>query len=244
MRTRSLSLLASFAIAGLPGAAMAAPFAVPDLPAADALALKLSAEHSQSSDGHEWAVPNVELMVPVTRGLEVAAVIGRSHVHQTGARPINGISDLELAIKWELLPVPEAGSFGITVQPVLLAPLGDRDLSGRDWRVEFPVVFGWRQGPLRLHAMMGYSALLSDRGDTILFGTLATYDIGETLTFGVELVGSAPASNVDAYEAEIGAGAAYAFAENWTLEARIGRTIRLEDGSKSTNFMLAIEKSF
>jgi hypothetical protein len=238
------TLIGAMTLAIQPHTVLAAPFAVPDMPAADAWALKLSAEHSRFDGGHEWAVPNVELMVPVAPGLEAAVVAGRGHVHNTGTKALEGLSDLEIAAKWELLPVPEQGGFGITVQPVVLVPLGNREVTEDNWRLELPVVFGWRRGALTLHAMTGYSVSLSNRGDAIPFGTLATYDIGETLTLGVELVGSAPVSDFDDYEAEVGAGAVLAFSEGWALEGRVGRTVRIKGEPKATNFLLAIEKSF
>lgn len=228
----------------LPQPMLAAPFAVPDMEAADAFAVKIIAEHSRSPDGHEWAVPSIDITAPVAPGLEAAVAFGRGHVHRSGTTAFNGWSDLELVAKWELKPIPEEGGFGITVQPLLLAPVGEREVSEDDWRVELPIVFGWRTGALTLHAMSGYSASLSNKGDDIPFGALATYDVGDTLTLGIELVGSAPVSDLDSYEAEIGAAAAYAFADGWALEARVGRTVRIEDETKATNFLFAIEKEF
>jgi hypothetical protein len=228
----------------MPKGALASSFVVPEMDADDAFAVRVAAEHSRSSAGHEWAVPNVELIAPLATGVEGAVSIGRGHVHESGARAFDGLTDLEVELKWELLPVPDGGGFGITVAPALLVPLGNRDVTENDWRIELPVVFGWRQGPLTFHAMTGYSASLSDRGDAILFGTLITYDLGERLTLGVELVGSAPISDLDDYEAELGAGVEYEVAEGWALQGRVGRIVRLEGEPNSTNFMLAIEKAF
>jgi hypothetical protein len=128
--------------------------------------------------------------------------------------------------------------------PTLLVPLGDRDVTENDWRVELPVVFGWRQGPLTFHAMTGYSASLSNRGDAILFGTLLTYDADERLTIGAEILGSGPIRDLDNYEAEIGAGVQYEVAEGWTLQGRVGRVVRLEGEANTINLMLAIERAF
>ena len=232
------------AAALLPRPAMASTFTVPDMEAADAFAIKVIAEYSDSAEGHEWAVPSFDITVPIVPRLEAAVAFGRGHVHRSGTTAFNGWSDVEIAAKWELKPIAEEGGFGITVEPVLLIPLGEREVSEDDWRLELPVVFGWRTGPLTLHGMTGYSASFSDRGDAIPFGALATYDIGERLTVGVELVGSAPVSDLDGYEAEIGAGAAYAIADGWTVDGRVSRTVRIEGEAKSTNFLFGIEKEF
>jgi hypothetical protein len=242
VRTQLLAMLGAAAL--LPQGALASSFAVPEMDADDAFAIRVAAEHSRSSAGHEWAVPNVELIAPLAPGLEGAVSVGRGHVHQSGARAFNGMTDLAIEMKWELLPVPDDGGFGITVVPALLVPLGNRNVTEDDWRVELPVVFGWRQGPLTLHAMTGYSASRSDRGDAIPFGTLVTYDLGESLTLGAEFVGSAPINDLDGYEAEIGAGVEYEVAEGWALQGRVGRVVRVAGEPNSTNFLLAIEKAF
>lgn len=241
MRARMLMVGAA---ALLPQPALASTFTVPDMEAADAFAIKVIGEYSDSAEGHEWAVPSFDIDIPIVSRLQAAVAFGRGHVHRSGTTAFNGWSDVELAAKWELKPIAEQGGFGITVEPVLLVPLGAREVSEDDWRVEVPVVFGWRTGGLTLHAMTGYSASFSDRGDSIPFGALATFDIGESLMVGVELVGSAPVNDLDGYEAEIGAGAAYAIADGWTIDARLSRTVRIEGEAKSTNFLFGIEKEF
>ena len=242
MRTQLLVILCAMAL--IPGGAFASSFVVPEMDADDAFAVRVAAEHSRSSAGHEWAAPNLELVAPLASGLEGAVSVGRGHVHESGTRAFDGLTDLEVELKWELLPVPDGGGFGITLAPALLVPLGDRNVAEHDWRIELPVVFGWRQGPLTFHVMTGYSASLSDRGDAIPFGTLLTYDVGDRLTLGTEIVGSAPIKDLGGYEAEVGAGLEYEVAEGWALQGRVGRIVRLEGEPNSTNFMLAIEKAF
>jgi hypothetical protein len=232
------------ALFGAAESARAAPFIVPDMPATEEPALKLVAEINRSDNMREWIAPAFDLTVPLGKGLETAIAIGRAYLKEDGASTTRGWTDAEWAVKWELKPVPATGGLGVTLQPLLIVPVGSDGLSGGDWRAKLPVVLGWRQGAFTLHALVGYSASLSNEGDDIALGSLVAYDLNDRLTIGAELVANMPIENLAGYEMIADVGATFAIAEQWAIEIRVGRTIRSADDEAAANLLFAIEKTF
>ena len=225
----------------VPATATASPYKITGLHAADTFEIKLETK-IESKDGESVLEgPAIDLTAPIARGLEASFTFGPGRLKERGQAARWGVIDTEVAVKWEMLPQPEAGGFGLTIEPAAIAPTGSNGLGGGEWRVEVPLILGWARGPVQVRGQLGYERGLKTGEDEVSFGVVTEYDLSDTLSVGAEVVGGTPSLAVRDYEAQANLGFKLKVASKVELQGRIGRSLRNDDHVPETNVGVFLE---
>jgi hypothetical protein len=243
MITRFGTAVAAASLAAWPGAADASPYKITGLGAATSLELKLFTKLKSSSRGSELKGPGFDLTVPVADGLEASFTSGPGRLRE-GGRTRWGMIDSEVAMKWEIVPMPEDGGIGVTTEPALIAPTGTNGLGDSEWRFEAPLVVGWASGPVEIRGEAGYERGFKSQEDEIIFGVVTEYDLADSFSVGAEVTGGTPSLAFGSYEAAVDVGFKWEFAPSVELQGRLGRSLHRDDHRPQTEAALYIEIAF
>jgi hypothetical protein len=195
---RSLGLLvACLAVVATPLTARAAsPFETGSTSIASTWELKtgITYKHERSKDS--WVLPKLEVTAPISPFQEASIEISRGLRQEKSGRTTEGLRDLEAASKIRLYK-GEPGSWipTVAIEPTLVMPTGnaEKGLGDDEWRMTLPVALGWREGPFKVYAQLGYGhGFGRSTGGTIPFGALVLYEVSDTLTIGAEIAGERP----------------------------------------------------
>ncbi len=238
-RTIALSLVAT----AVSTPVLAAPFRTPDLDAARAWEIKPSYQWASNGFEHETGY-EMDITAPIRPGLETSITFGSGTFKTSGAKAISGAVDSQWAIKWEIRPSGEGDGFGISTEPVLIIPTGSASFSDEQWALEVPLVFGWNRGRYSYLAMISYGQGFEDGGGEIGANGVVMWAATDTLKLGVELATAAPSDRPGAYDSELNLGFKWEFVEGVGLKARIGRSLRREEGGHETGGAIYLEKAF
>jgi hypothetical protein len=222
----------------LAGVAVASPFKVPDLNAATAYEIKLQLQYTSEPAGKTLEGPALDLTAPLRPGLETSLTFGRGRAPgQTW-----GNLDTELAVKWEAVPIGEQeGKIGITIEPTLVMPTGNRQLGAGERLLALPVIAGANWGKLGLRGLVGYQHGFRSGDHTAQFGLLATYQLSDRLTLGVEYASQALMRRPHAYESSADIGFKFALTPAVELQGRIGRSLHSTGAAAATQTALFLE---
>ncbi len=240
--TLAAGLLAAFA-----GAAKASPYEIPDLDAASGWEVKIQAESKQSRDERSVEGPILDLTAPIRPGLETSLTFGRAWARTPGGPTYTGVTDTEVAVKWELARQGEHGSgVYVTTEPSVFVPTGSKGLTEDHWRIEVPLIVGRTFGPWAVRGMVAYGRNLDGPADgEVSVAGLVTYDLSEHFQLGAELATEAPSDLIGDYGATANFGFSWEALEGLEVQGRIGRTVREAPGSApATTIALYVEKAF
>ena len=226
-----------------PGAASASPYKITGLGAATSLELKLFTKLKSTDLKSELEGPGFDLTVPVAQGLEASFTTGPGRLRENG-RARWGMIDSEVAMKWEIVSMPENGGIGVTTEPALIAPTGTNGLGDDEWRFEAPLVVGWGNGPVEVRGELGYERGFKTHEDEVSFGILTEYDLTDSFSVGAELTGSTPSLALHSYEAAADVGFKWEFAPSVELQGRLGRSLRRDDHRPQTEAAVYVEIAF
>lgn len=155
MIRRSITAFATAVFVAWPGSVSASPYKITGLKAATSFELKLFTKLKSTSMASELEGPGFDLTFPIVPGLEASFTSGSGRLHEAG-RTRWGMIDSEVAMKWEIVLMPEDGRIGITTEPALIAPTGTNGLGDDEWAFEAPLVVGWGHGPVEIRGELGY----------------------------------------------------------------------------------------
>lgn len=243
MRGRCLACLVTAALTAWPGMASASPYKITGLGAATSLEIKLFTKFKSTSSKSELEGPGFDLTMPLAQGLEASFTTGPGRLRQDGQIRW-GMIDSEVAMKWEIVSMPEGGGFGITTEPALIAPTGTNGLGDAEWRFEAPLVVGWGSGPVEIRGQLGYERGFKSHEDEISFGIVTEYDLTDSFSIGGEVTGGTPSLAFDSYETAMDVGFKWAFAPSVELQGRFGRSLRRDDHRPQTDAALYMEIAF
>ena len=242
--TNSKMTAALLALAMAAGPAGASPYHVTGLDAADSWEVKLIGTYDDDPFSHETGGA-IDITAPLAAGLETSVAMGKARVAQNGRPAFSGWSDTEVAVKWEVLPMAQDGGFAVTTEPALFVPSSSHGVDEHEWRIELPVVLGYRTGPVELRGLIGYARSLESRADEMSYGLVAEYDLTGNLSIGAELAGHTdPGAFVHAAELEADIGFTYALASKVELQGRFGQSLRDDDHAHENHAALYLEVAF
>lgn len=222
----------------LAGAAVASPFKVPDLHAATAYEIKLQLQYTSEPAGRTIEGPALDLTAPLRPGLETSLTFGRGRVSGQAW----GNLDTELAVKWEAVPIGEQdGKIGVTIEPTLVLPTGNRELGAGERLLAVPVIAGANWGKLGLRGLIGYQHGFRSSDNTAQFGLLATVEVSDRLTVGVEYASQALMRRPHAHESSADIGFKYTLTPKLELQGRIGRSLHSPGDAGATQTALFLE---
>ena len=90
--------------------------------------------------------PAIDFTVPVQPRVETSFTLGRMWARENGQSK-TGLSDLEWAVKWEIVPKrDDASGVYLTTEPALILPTATNGFSDK-WALEIPFVAGHDFGP-------------------------------------------------------------------------------------------------
>lgn len=235
------------AAALLASPALASPYATPDVDAASTWEVKVLGEWETSSDERVVEGPILDLTAPIRPGLEASVTFGRAWARPAGGPSISGVTDTEVAVKWELARPDEDGrGFYLTTEPAVFIPTGSAGLTNGEWRVEVPLIVGRDFGPWHLRGMVGYGSNLQGPADAeITLAGLAAFEVNDHFEMGVEVASDAPARLVGDYETLVDIGFKWEVVQDLEVQGRLGRTVHQAPGeAPATSLALFVEKAF
>ena len=222
----------------LAGAACASPFQMPDMHAATSYEIKIQAQYTHTRDGKSIEGPALDITAPLRPGLETSLTFGRGRVSGQSW----GNLDTELAVKWEVIPIGEQdGRLGLTIEPTLVLPTGNRGLGAGERQLVVPVVAGANWGKFGLRGLVGYQHGFRSGDNTAQFGALATYELSDRLSVGLEYAGQASMRQPHDYESSADAGFKYALTPKIELQGRIGHTLHTPGNAGATQTAVFLE---
>jgi hypothetical protein len=222
--------------------AQASPYHITGLDAADHWEIKTIAKDSVEGDERVLEAPLIDLTAPLAPGLETSVTFGRGQLHVAGEAARSGAVDTELAVKWEMVPIGDDGTIGLTVEPALIAPTGSTGLSDGTWSAEVPLVIGVNRGPLRFRGLVGYGRSLENDDDEISLGGLVEYKVLPTLSIGLEEVNTAPSNDLDhSWKSMVDVGFKYELTPAVELQGRLGRSAHTAGDPQETEGAIYVE---
>ncbi|MFC3051587.1 transporter [Kordiimonas pumila] len=238
--------LASIILASLYAAspAAASPYHTTGLDAADRPEIKILSEYESAGDDWSLEGPAIDATLPIVPGLETSVTFGKGWLKEDGLPSESGWLDTEIALKWEVIRVPEEGGFGLTTEPALFAPTGTHGIGSNEWQLEIPVILGWEQGRTSLRTFVAYATSLESHEDELGFGAVAEYDVTESLSLGVEVSGDVPLAYETGYALEGDVGFTWDMGNDLELQGRISHSLHTEDGISVIGAALFLEKAF
>ena len=234
----SLERLAAAAFCSvLSVAAGASPFQMPDMHAATSYEIKLQTQYTQARDG-KTVEAALDITAPLRPGLETSVTFGRGRVSGEAW----GNLDTELAVKWEAIPIGEEdGHVGITIEPAVVLPTGDRGLGAGEHLLAVPVVAGANFGKFGLRGLLGYQhAFKSDR-NAAQFGALITYEVSDRFSVGLEYAGESSMTRPHRYESSVDAGFKFALTPKIELQGRVGHALHASGNAGATQTAVFLE---
>ena len=234
----SLERLAAAAFCSvLSVAAGASPFQMPDMHAATSYEIKLQTQYTQARDG-KTVEAALDITAPLRPGLETSLTFGRGRVSGEAW----GNLDTELAVKWEAIPIGEEdGHVGITIEPAVVLPTGDRGLGAGEHLLAVPVVAGANFGKFGLRGLLGYQhAFKSDR-NAAQFGALITYEVSDRFSVGLEYAGESSMTRPHRYESSVDAGFKFALTPKVELQGRVGHALHGSGNAGATQTAVFLE---
>jgi hypothetical protein len=227
--------------------ALASPYETPDLDAASTWEVKVLGEWETSRDERTVAGPILDLTAPIRPGLEASVTFGRAWIRPAGGPALSGVTDTEVAVKWELArPAEDGPGVYVTTEPAIFIPTGSRGLSNDEWRIEIPLIVGREFGPWRLRGMVGYGSNLQGPADAeLMLAGVAAFQVNDRFELGVEVASDAPARLVGDYETMVDIGFKWEVVEDIEVQGRLGRTVHQAPGeAPATSMALFVEKAF
>ena len=222
----------------LAGAAGASPFQMPDMHAATSYEIKVQAQYTHARDGKSIEGPALDITAPLRPGLETSLTFGRGRVSGQAW----GNLDTELAVKWEAIPIGEEdGQVGITIEPAVTLPTGNRGLGAGEHLLAVPVVAGANWGRFGLRGLIGYQHGFRSGDNAAQFGVLATYEVTDRFSVGLEYAGQAATGRPHEYESSADAGFKFALTPKVELQSRIGHSLHTPGNAGATQTALFLE---
>jgi hypothetical protein len=154
-----------------------------------------------------------------------------------------GYSDLELALKYEVIPLRE-GRIGLTVEPALALPTGSRHFTESSVQLGLPFVAGVTYGDWELRALAAYTICFDTCDDSVVGGGLFKYRISSGLALGSEVIAEAPASDLSAPDVTANIGFILAPSDRFELSGRVGHSVQRSDGRRGFNALLLAKFAF
>lgn len=221
--------------------AQASPYHITGLDAADHWEIKTIAKGSEKGDESVLEAPLIDITAPLAPGLETSVTFGRGRLHTDGEAARSGAVDTEWAVKWEMVPIGDDGTIGLTIEPALIAPTGSRYLTDGSWSAELPLVIGWNHGPLRLRGLVGYGRSLEVDDDEISVGGLVECKVLPTLSLGLEAVNTAPSDDLNHRKTIVDVGFKYELTPAVELQGRLGRSAHTAGDPQVTEGAVYVE---
>lgn len=225
------------------GSALAAPFDVASTTVGNAYKIETTIEWTDTTSRTSWVVPKLGLTIPLSSAVEVEfsgtyRLVERNFVQE------QGFGDVALKLKWAVLADDKEGwSPGFAIEPKVTFPTGDetRGLGTGDTILDLPVLLSKSFGAFELGVKLAYSANLGDGADATSWGVLGTVKVADGWLLGAELVGDAPATQLDVQRVRFNAGLKVKLNDKMTLDGLVSRTVRTPLSDESTSVKLVLE---
>jgi hypothetical protein len=222
----------------LAGAAGASPFQMPDMHAATNYEIKVQAQYTKARDGKTVEGPALDITAPLRPGLETSVTFGRGRI----SGETWGNLDTELAVKWEAIPIGEEdGHVGITVEPAVILPTGNRGLGADEHQLAVPIIAGANWGAFGLRGLLGYQHGFKSNDNAVQFGALATYEVTDRFSVGLEYAGESSTRRPHDYESSADVGFTFALTPKVELQGRVGHTLHAPSNASATQLALFLE---
>ena len=236
-----LSALA-FATLGA-GSALAAPFEVSSTTVGNAYKLETTIEWTDTTNRTTWVAPKIGLTIPLSTALEIE-FSGNYRLVERNFSTEHGFGDIALKLKWALLAEDKEGWLpGIAIEPKATFPTGDETLGlgGGDTVLDLPLLLSKSFGDFGLGVKLAYTSNLGEGADGAAWGVLGTFKVSDAWLLGAELVGDAPATQLDVQRLRLNAGFKLKLNDKATLDGLVSRTIRTPVSDESTSVKMVLE---